>query len=441
MSTDAPPASTGSSTPAPAAVQPNPTDVHHSADPCRGDGGQASSVENAFCRDSPTWFDGQDSDAYDRGHRTFRPGVEAFVSGGEGQRVHIGHQYHYYAGRAVAPTPGPVRTEMLETVRDRYVLVSGYPDMLAALRERRLLILGGAPATGRSTTALHLLDGLAKGNVSRLDAATDLRTIDDNDLQSGCGYLGGLTEDGAAFTENQADRLADLLARCDCYLVLVVTPDHMYSEAFQVYGLECPPPDTDELLDRHISAQLNPTDPEDLQDRLTALAVSPTLRAALGPRPRAAEIVGFAGLLVAHGRDELTLQQVEAECGGFVQRQVIEWFGALPRAARGDATERAMRLAGFQLALAVFNETRRSVVAQEGEDLAARLIKTVQPQRKPGRPLSADPDVTLLDAIRARTVEGYTRYFFGSVPASLVCFQDDRYPQPCSATSGTSITT
>lgn len=425
MSTDAPAASPNSSVPA----QPNPTDVPHGADPGRRDGGQASGAEDVFFRDSTTWFGGQDADAYDRGHRIFRPGVEAFVSGGEDQRVHVGHQYYYYAGRVVAPTPGPVRPEMLETVRGRYVEVCGYRDMLAALRERRLLMLGGAPETGRSTTALRLLDELARGDVSRLDAAADLRALGDDDLESGRGYLGELTEGGAAFTENQADRLADLLARCDCYLVLIATPDHMHSEAFQVYGLECPPPDADELLDRHISAQLTPTDPEDVQDRLTALATSPKLRAALGPSPSVAETVGFARLLVAHERDELTLEQLEAACGGFVQRQVMEWFGALPRAVRGEAAERAMRLAGFQLALAVFNEMPRSVVAQAGEDLAARLIRTVHPPRNPGRPLSADPDVTLLDASRARTAEGHVRYFFGSVPTGLVCFRDDRYPQ------------
>ncbi len=429
MSTDAPAPSPDSSTPAPAAAQPNPVDPHHCADPNRRDGGQTSGVDEAFFRDSTMGFDGQDADAYDRGHRTFRPGVEASVSGGEGQRVHIGHQYHYYVGRAGATTPGPVRPEMLETVRDRYVEVSGYLDMLEVLRGRRFLMLGGTPATGRSTTALHLLDELARGDVSMLDAAADLRTIGDDDLECGSGYLGELTEGGAAFTENQADRLADLLARCDCYLILVVTPDHVRSESFQVYGLECPPPGADELLDRHISVQLNPTDPEDLQDRLTALAASPRLRAALGPRPSVAETVRFAGLLVAHGRDELTLQQVEAACGGFIQHQVIEWFGALPRAARGDAAERVTRLAGFQLALAVFNEMSRSVVAQAGEDLAVRLIKTVHPQRKPGRPLSADLDVMLLDAIRAHTVEGHTRYSFGSVATSFVCFRDDRYPQ------------
>ena len=429
MSTDAPAAGPGSSTPAPAAAQPNPTGARHGADSGRRDCGQAPGVEDVVCRDTTTWFDGQGAEAYDRGHRIFRPGVEAFVSGGEDQRVHIGHQYHYYAGRVGATTPGPVRAEVLETVRDRYVAVDGYPDMLTALRDRRLLLLGGAPATGRSTTALRLLDELGKGDVLRLDAAADLRTLGDDDLQSGRGYLGELTEGGAAFTENHADRLADLLARRDCYLVFVVTPDHMRSEAFHAYGLECLPPDVDALLDRHISAQLTLTDPEDLPDRLTTLAASPELRAALGPSPSVAETVRFAGLLIAHARDELTLQQLEAACGGFVQRQVIEWFGTLPRAARGDAAERAMRLAGFRLALAVFNGTGRGVVAQAGEDLAARLIKTVQPQRNPGRPLFADPDVTLLDASRAQIVQGHVRYTSGSVPVDLICFRDDRYPQ------------
>jgi hypothetical protein len=426
MSADAPPASEESPTPAPAAEQPKPADAHRGTNRDSKDG-QAPDVEEF--RDS-TSFGKQDSPAsatYER-EPPFRAGVEAFVMGGEGQRVHVGHNY-IYAGRAAAPPPGPVRTDVLDTLRERYVKVRGYPDLLAGLRERRLLMLGGAPGTGRSNTALHLLDRLAKGKVLRLDATADLCIIGEDALESGRGYLGEMADGGVEFTVTKADRLAELLARCDCYLVVVVTPDYVRSDAFPVYGLECPPPDADELLDRQISAQLRLTDPEDLQDRLTVLAAEPTLRAALGPRPSVAEIVGFAKLLVAHGRAELTRQQVEVECSSFVKRQVIEWFGALRRAARGDVAERAMRLAGFQLSLAVFNEMPHSVVAQSGEDLAVELIKTVHPLRTPGRPLFTDPDVTLLEPIRAHTAERHVYYSSGSVPVGVVCFQDDRYPQ------------
>jgi hypothetical protein len=410
------------STPAPSEGQQNLADVQRSAhtDGKDGEDFQFRSTASAF---------GDQPGTYQRGDSPFRPVVETSVHGGQGQRVQIGHRFYYYAGHVAVSPPGPVRAEVLQTMRDRYVEVSGYWDMLAALRERRLLMLGGAPGTGRSTTALHLLDALAKGDVSRLDAAIDLRTIGDDSLEPGHGFLGELTEGSPALTGNQADWLAELLARCDCYLVFVVTPDYVRTEAFRLYGLEYLPPDTVELLDRHISAQLNPTDSEDLQDTLTELAASPKLRAALGPKSSVAETVEFAGLLVAHGRNERTLEEVEAACGGFVERQVIEWFGALPRDARREAADRVMWLAAFRIALAVLNEMPRSVVAQAGEDLAAQLIKTVYPLREPGRLLFADPDVTLLNSMRADTGDGTVWYGSRSAPVKTLCFQDNRYAQ------------
>jgi hypothetical protein len=203
----------------------------------------------------------------------------------------------------------------------------------------------------------------------------------------------------------------------------------MRSEDFIEYGLKCPPPDVNKLLNQHIYAQLKPTDPEDLKDKLTALAAKPSMQAARGMNPSVAETVKFAQLLLAYGRDEVTLQQVELHCHGFVKDQVIEWFGALPRATRYNVAEYAIRLAGFRLALAVLNELPRTVVTDAGEDLVFRIIKTAYPKRKPGRPLFADPDVTLLDLMRARTAECPFDYSSGSVPVNVVGFQDDRYPQ------------
>lgn len=425
MSADPAPDSSDGATSAPATDHAKPADALRSTDSEKKDGGRASDDDGGFRGSTSSSAVGPGS--YHRPPQ-FQADVMASVTGGESQRVHIGNTY-YYATRVAAPPPGPVPAELLETVRERYVKVSGYLDLVAALRKRRLLILGGAPATGRSFTALHLLDKLASGKVLRQDATANLCALGKDDLESGFGYLDELAEGDATFNVNQADRLAALLRQHDCYLVVVVTGDHMRSDAFTEYGLKCPPPDANQLLDQHINAQLRPTDPEDLKDKLTAVAASPSLQTALGPNPSVAETVKFAQLLLAHGRDEIPLQEVELHCSGFVKDQVIEWFGALPRATRYDVAERAMRQAGFQLALAVLNEMPRTVVTEAAEDLAGWLIRTVYPQRTPGRPLFADPEVTLLDLMRARTAERPFYYSSGSVPVSVVSFQDDRYPQ------------
>jgi hypothetical protein len=191
--------------------------------------------------------------------------------------------------------------------------------MMRSLRERRLLLLGGPSGSGRSTTALRLLDELARGSVSRLDPATDLTTLAD-DLEQGRGYLGELPN-GPDLTGAQADRLAELLKHCKCYLVLVVPPDGARGEAFAAYGADCPAPDITELLDNHIRAELTAADPDELEDELLELVRSTRIQDALGPAPRVRDAVELAGLLVGHGRKELAVEQVEDACRHFAERQ------------------------------------------------------------------------------------------------------------------------
>jgi len=425
MSTDATPASSeDASSSAPTPDTGKPEESHRGAESGNKDGGRAIDDDSNF-RESASSSAKEGFGSY---HRPRQFQADVFLEGRENQ-VNIGNTYYYPPRVAPPPPPGPVPTELLETVRERYVKVTDHPNLVTALRKRRLLMLGGAPATGRTFTALHLLDKLARGKVMRLDVKADLCALSKDELKSGSGYLDELTESDAVISVNQADRLDALLRQCDCYLVVVVTGDHMRTSAFAIYGLKCPPPDAKKLLDQHITAQLSPADPEDLKDKLTALADSQSLQTALGPNPSVGETGKFAQLLLAYGRNEIPLQQVESDCSGFVKDQVIEWFSALPRTTRYDVAEQAMRVAGFQLALAVLNEMPRTVVTDAAEDLAGHLIRTAYPQRTPGRPLFADPDITLLDLIRGSTGQRPVYYSSAPVAVDVIGFQDDRYPQ------------
>jgi hypothetical protein len=393
-------------------------------------GGRGDGHDGRSFRDAKGNFDSAGEEALERGRKIFRPGIEAFVRGGPGQRVHIGNRYTFRSGQAVAAEPGPVRSEVLTATRRRYARVNGYTDMMAALRERRLLILSGQQATGRSTTALRLLDELCGGAVSRLDPSTDLVGFDADELEEGRGYLGELPNRCPELTGGQADRLADLFRRSSCYLILIVPPDWARGEAFVTYGSDCPAPKLEELLDHHIRAQLRGADPDELEDTVLTLARSRHILDVVGPAPSVREAVNVAGLLVAHGRGEIALEQVEATCRQFVDRQVEEWFDDLRLAARGEAADKQRALTAFRLAVAVLHDMPRGAALQAAEELGERLCKVAQPLRTSGRELTAAPDPTMWSAARVQSGDLTITYRGGgAITTESLKFRDERYPQ------------
>ena len=106
-----------------------------------------------------------------------------------------------------------MRQEGLDRLRDRYVPVPNYDQISEDLKDRRLLVLVGSPGTGRTTTALHLLDSLTDGIVRRLEPEIELQTIDESMVGKESGSLAVLSGPVTPPTKAQADRLAALLAR------------------------------------------------------------------------------------------------------------------------------------------------------------------------------------------------------------------------------------
>ena len=182
----------------------------------------------------PEWTPGRDVfESYHRGLRHLQVdaihGQTGIVGdaniGGDlllGDRVNV-----FVGGQRHGATPGPVRAEFLEWLRARYVPVDGYDQILELLRERRLVMVRGPAGTGRTTTALRLLDEVTNGKVARLDTAVDLRTIEANDFTEGSGYLGELPDEGTERTlgEMHLDRLSDLLGNIKCFCVPLAEHD------------------------------------------------------------------------------------------------------------------------------------------------------------------------------------------------------------------------
>jgi hypothetical protein len=366
--------------------------------------------------------------AYASGRHSLGPA--AYLFGAQfGGGVRVGDTLNVFTGRSLALAPGPVREEDLDWVRRRYVPSPTYERIRDVVVERRLVVLCGYEDTGRATTALRVLDEVAKGKVFRLDGDADLTLFKEKDFERDGGYLTRLT--GASLSETQLDRLSALLAECECFGVLLVERVPQAHDDLGGYLLDCPPPEPAALLKRHVFRELRHDDEEGLEDRLVELAGQPRFRSALGPRPRPLETLWFAQLLVGHGRGELSLDNLDAECAKFVSRQVTTWFAGLQSLSRGEAADEALRLAGFRIALAVFNSSPYHFVRDAGETLAEKLMLTISPRRNltMGRPPFSDDQEDWLAAARATLVDGHMSYNGALVPVQMAEFEDSRFPR------------
>ncbi|QYA95208.1 hypothetical protein KZO11_16850 [Streptomyces anulatus] len=161
---------------------------------------------------------------------------------------------------------GPVPEEDLLRIRRTHIEPEGYVRLRRALEARRLLVLGGAPGTGRASTALALLEEVTRGGeggqnserVRRADPEGGVRGLatqvmgGEGGHPRGTGYLlepaldrpGTLPPDGM-----DLDQLASALAEQGSYAVVVVSVGSAANPLLAGrYGAICPPAPTRELV-------------------------------------------------------------------------------------------------------------------------------------------------------------------------------------------------
>jgi hypothetical protein len=167
-------------------------------------------------------------------------GPATIIGGGTFRDLVIGGAAPYRHDQA----PGPVQTRVLEELTERYARVDGYEALAEHLSDTRLVVLRGAPGSGRATTGLQMLAAATGGMVSRFGPDADLRSLTADELEQGAGYLIELMPGryGTVPVEAEVDRLRDVLAECGCYMVVVVPNDPRYKLAFDGYITDCPPP-------------------------------------------------------------------------------------------------------------------------------------------------------------------------------------------------------
>jgi hypothetical protein len=374
------------------------------------------------------------NDAMSVGEQFYSPDLapKAHVSIGTAtlRDMHVGDKYELFLGEKAAPAAGPVPGEILRWTRERYFAVDQYAEMFDALQKRRVVLLRGQPGTGRTTTALHLLDRVAPNRVFRLGCGKTAKSLASGKLrEEDAGYvveLPGRVSGG--LTEAILDEFRDKLEKARSYGVLVAADDPRHISGFGRYAFDYRAPDSKDLLRKHLEHEIRPTDPADFGRKLQRLSEARWTAEALGPCPRPSESAWMATLLAKHARGESTREEVEQAAKQAVGQQVTEWFGELLGLSPGTELNEALRLAAFRIALAVFNRSPYTLVAEAAEALGRKFTGKGTDKDKREMSLFADDRSNRLPALRAKIVGGHATFGRELIPMEFLEFHDPRYP-------------
>ncbi|MFE2033723.1 hypothetical protein ACFXBB_10765 [Streptomyces scopuliridis] len=381
---------------------------------------------------------------------------------------------------------GPVPEDELRGLRRIHVEPQGYVRLRNALVARRLLVLGAAPGTGRTSTALSLLDEVTAGagaepgagpRVSRVDPDGGVRRLAGllsgegaEDDRHGTGYLLelALTKPGSLPPDAMdLDGLAAALDGCGAFAVIVVTLGSAANPLLTGrYGMICPPAPTQELLTTRLREKLEdhqaglddhvagaPDDgprPEDLLTAAEELAEREEVRDAVGLKElRPAEAELLASLLAGHVLGDLSYDELLSGCRSLATGQAHEWFAGVDRApaALPAATDGGTGLSGtglsgtgrsgtaalfhpvaFRIALAVLGGAPYSAVAAAAHLLTWELSVQSDPDNTPARPLFCDDPESDLALSRAEVTDGRVEVAGAEVDARLIWYKGSALP-------------
>ncbi|MGN9755480.1 hypothetical protein [Streptomyces sp. SD31] len=389
------------------------------------------------------------------------------------QSAHIGDNFNLLLGSrppGAGLRSGPVPEEELRRLRRDHVEPEGYVLLRNALRARRLLVLGAAPGTGRTSTALSLLDEVTTSAANGADAEPDsrIRRVDSDggvrqlaekldgdggDAWHGTGQLLELSLTRANALppdEMDLDELAAALARREAFAVIVVTVGSAANALLAGrYGMLCPPAPTQELLATRLrerleerAAEARESDPPsaELLARAEDLWAREEVKDAVGLndlRPAEAELL--ASLLAGHVLGTTSYEELLSGCRSIAAEQAQEWFAGVDRAltaprAEGEGKGRRSDTAtlfqpvAFRIALAVLGGASYSAVAAAAHLLTWELSVQCDPDNTPARPLFCDDPEVDKALSRADFTDGKVEVAGHDVPARLIWYRGSALP-------------
>ncbi|MFI0786751.1 hypothetical protein ACH4Q6_14315 [Streptomyces lydicus] len=276
---------------------------------------------------------------------------------------------HHYRFGAATHTSGNVPAEEL---RDTARVFAGYEELvhplLERLRDERIVVLSGAPFTGRRSAALMLLHALGAVPVRALDPKTRPTALNEQVTSGTHGYLVSDLVTGRDDPLRDIDlwSVRDELKRNNAYLVITVD---LFAVLHGVAAVEWRPPSPESVLRAHLHALVD--DPP-LERELLALSPAQVFLGRTGHQLR--EAAEFAKALADHEAGRLSLEQLASFGPTMVREQVREWFG-------DDETD--LRDKAFLISLAAFDEAAYALTAEVSDGLYAQFQGTEDANRRP----------------------------------------------------------
>ncbi|WP_019359037.1 hypothetical protein [Streptomyces sp. AA1529] len=298
-------------------------------------------------------------------------GAQTGVSGGSvtGDVVLGTKVEHHYRFGAATHTSGNIPPEEIDQLAEVF---AGYEELVhplrGRLREERVLVLSGAPFSGRRSAGLMLLRALGAVPVRAVDPNTRPTAIKDELNGDSLGYL------ISDLVTNRENPLRDIdlwavretLREKDAYLVITVD---LFASLQGVSAIEWQPPSPQAVLRSHLHARV-----QDSRKESELLALRPS-REFLGKEGhQLREAAAFAKVLSAHVEGAVTPEQLAEVGTGLVREQVQEWFGD---------EETQLRDKAFLISLAAFDEAAYALTAELSDALFAQFQRTEDAGREP----------------------------------------------------------
>ncbi|WP_329365812.1 hypothetical protein OG896_15120 [Streptomyces sp. NBC_00669] len=307
-------------------------------------------------------------------------------------------------------TSGELPPSELAELAEVFVADTEHVDAaLARLRDDRVLVLSGAPYTGRRSAALMLLHTLGAAPVRALDPKTRPTALKD---ELGAGARGYLLCD---LTTDRDHPLRDIdllgvreeLVKEDAYLVVTIG---LAASLSGVRPMPWQPPAPDAVLRAHLARRVG-----DAQRERMLLALEPAQDFVAHGHHQLREAARFAEALAAYARGELTEQTLSSFQAAAVTDQVQEWFGD---------EETPLRDKAFLIALAAFDEAPYALAAELSDELHAALQRTEHPGVRPLIPVFGTSITKRLRLARARGYEEMEHTEWGPVSQYKARFEE-----------------
>ncbi|MGP8301023.1 hypothetical protein ACTPOK_24495 [Streptomyces inhibens] len=321
-------------------------------------------------------------------------------------------EIHYVGTGGPAYASGDLPQDVLERLTSPFAGCESFDDTLELLRNERVVVLTGAPFTGRRTAALNLLRQVGASPVRILDPDTSPAALT-LELGNSQGYLLGdlITDLHQPLRESHLRAVQAKLAERGGYLVITAGPHTVFEDTVRTTAWEPPAPDT--VLRAHLGTMVTETESAPL------LGLAAT-RDFLAREHQLREVVSFAWALAAHARGEKSAEDLERFSLATVERQVQEWFD--------DGTV-SLHDKAFLIALAAFDEGPYALTA-ELSDLLYGFLQHIEAGGglRAKIPVFGTSIAKRLQLARARLYPENEHTEWGPVRQTKSAFLDNRTP-------------